>query len=458
MLALSLPLDAHSRGGGGSGGRSGGGGSSGGSGRSSFGGGGGYHGRSRNREAYDSGLYRREGFLEHLFWGPSTRFGYYSTGPYRSPSRRFDGLALIILLGAAVRFLFGKMRPVNGSRNTLGFSAVSPSAAVQKADATEKLFREQSNRDPRFEWEGTLRTIRHAFLTLQQSWSARDYRMMAPLVFPHLRKSHESQIATLVRHREVNKMEEVEILDIRIIQLTIQAARNTYAFSAFITAKARDYTLREPDGKMIRGSMEVETFEEFWTFQHDGKAWLLREIDQVDTSTLLYEPNSVDWTHGLREQEDPLMPDLDPRGKISRWIRNQSKRNPIWQEDRMRSFGRTLALAYIEALETKSLEKIHPVVTSEYSRSLKEILKQSEGRDLEHRNLCTKSAEITWVSESPPAFNVTVKMHAQRVVLEGQRVIQSDPDILPFEMILQFIEEPPRGRFLLNSVKTIQRS
>ena len=124
----------------------------------------------------------------------------------------------------------------------------------------------------------------------------------------------------------------------------------------------------------------------------------------------------------------------------------------------MRSFGRTLALAYIEALETKSLEKIHPVVTSEYSRSLKEILKQSEGRDLEHRNLCTKSAEITWVSESPPAFNVTVKMHAQRVVLEGQRVIQSDPDILPFEMILQFIEEPPRGRFLLNSVKTIQRS
>jgi hypothetical protein len=278
---------------------------------------------------------------------------------------------------------------------------------------------------------------------------------MAPLVFTHLRKAHESQIGTMIRHREINKMEEVEILSIRIIHLVVDAPRNAYSFSALIEAKARDYTLDEGSGKILRGSLEIEPFEEFWTFQHDGRQWLLREIDQVDSSTLLTEPNSVRLQGGAEQEEtEPFMPNLDPRAKISRWIRTQAKRNPIWDENRMRNYGRTAALSYIDGLETRNLSGLTPISSAHFIRFLEETLRQAANQQIEYRNLCTKSAEITWVSERPPAFNVSVKMHAQRVISQGGRTLQSDPDVLPFDLILHFVEEPSQGKFILNSVKS----
>jgi predicted lipid-binding transport protein (Tim44 family) len=460
LLTFCLAQDSLARGGGGSGGsRSGGGGYSGSSGRGYSGGG--YSRRSRYDDDDDYRPYRRESYLDWLLLG-GRRDYYYDRYGHRMYSGGYgrggpwsDRLPILVSIGAAIYVLFGKLGIGRRDGNKFNFSGLSPSSVIQKADLTEKIFREISTRDSRFEWDSTIQSIRNAFLTLQQSWSSRDYRAMIPLVFPHLRKSHETQLATLVRHREVNLMEEVEILEIRIIQVTLIASRNTFAFSALIRAKARDYTIRETDGRMVRGSMEVEEFEEFWTFQHDGKRWLLREIDQIDSSPLLFEPNSVSFDSGAQETEEPLMPDLDPKGKISRWIRKQSKRNPIWQEDRMKNYGRVLALAYLESLETKNTSKLAPVSSPEMLRSIEKIYEQAGGKTLEHRNLCAKSSEITWVSETPPSYIATVKLHAQRVILNGSEVIQSDQGIQPFELHLNFVEQSTQRKFVLNSVRMV---
>ncbi len=451
FLLVTLPLDTLARGGGGrssGGSRSGGGGFSGGSGYSS----GGY--RDRDRSDYDR-PYRRSSYLDYLrpsYWDP-----YPYSRWYDRRRSRDDLFFVLLLLGVVAKFLRGGIRSRRSSTPVAGIFGTAAGPVRQKADQTETLFRGLAKHDPRFEWETTLQAIRRAFLTLQEAWCLRDYRSMAPLVFTHLRKAHESQIGTMIRHREINKMEEVEILSIRIIHLVVDAAKNGYSFSALIEAKARDYTLDEGSGKILRGSLEIEPFEEFWTFQHDGRQWLLREIDQVDASPLLTEPNSVVLQNSTLNEEEPLMPNLDPRAKISRWIRGQGKRNPIWEENRMRNYGRTAALSYIDCLETRNLSNLSAISKAEFIRFLEETFRKSPDHKLEYRNLCTKSAEITWVSESPPAFNVTVKMHAQRVILERERVIQSDPDVQPFDLILQFNEISSPNRFVLSSVKMFKR-
>ena len=119
----------------------------------------------------------------------------------------------------------------------------------------------------------------------------------------------------------------------------------------------------------------------------------------------------------------------------------------------MRTLGRNVAMAYLDALETRSLARLRSVCSGEFLARMETLLRQAPDRKLEHRNLCAKSSEVIWVSERPNSYTAQVKLHAQRVVLQNGREVEADPDIRPFDLFLNFAEVSGAKRFELTSIR-----
>jgi hypothetical protein len=170
----------------------------------------------------------------------------------------------------------------------------SPATVAKKAAKTEKLLNFLSRQDPSLSSRELRKLAESTFRKLQGCWEKREYGPMEPLLMRALFLQHTAQLQGLTRNHEINRIEDLKVEKVDIVNVRYTEKSDQREFSALITASARDYYVDDRSHKYLRGDKSSARFQEFWTFHRSGDHWLLREIEQAGESDLLKGENFVE--------------------------------------------------------------------------------------------------------------------------------------------------------------------
>src|ERR1017187_5072801 len=215
-------------------------------------------------------------------------FGYYGGGSGLDPGSQwilfiFAGLIVIVPI-------FYTVANLGRDEENLDF-VYRPAAVESKAAKTRKLLEFIAKTDASFTEKSLQDLATGTFVKLQKCWQAREYGPMQALLMPDLYVAHCAQLQGLRRHHEINIIEGLQVQRVDIVNVCYTQQENQREFTALITARARDYYVDDRDNHTLRGDDEPAQFQEFWTFQRQDGAWLLREIEQTRESDKLKEEN-----------------------------------------------------------------------------------------------------------------------------------------------------------------------
>ena len=323
-----------------------------------------------------------------------------------------------------------------------------------KVEKTGKLLTFLSRQDPSFSPE----TLRHlaegAFLKLQECWGKRIYMPMEPLLMTDLFTQHTAQLQGLARNHEINRIDDLKVEQIDLVNVRYTEKGNQREFTALITATARDYYLDDRSGKFLRGDQTPARFQEFWTFQLMNGRWLLREIEQAGESDLLQEENFAemltdDTLKGIYGEA------AAPQGKAGPWLEKEVERkatridrllNFLSQTDRLWDRTQMLKRArkvFMEVYLARESGDPGQVIADALFPGVAEDLKtqvgywKNEGVVVEFRNLCLRKVELLLVrnfaDNTRDEFTVRISAHTQRIIRRGEKVLSTQDYVTPFE-------------------------
>ena len=237
------------------------------------------------------------GFIVHNKGGGFGGGGHYYGGRYHSRKTTlfdyiFYGLMLVVLA-----FKWAGQNLYGGSRS--GGGKLPQSAVAAKAGETAALMESLAPSAPEFAPEPLRGVVRDIFFKVQDAWQKRDYSGLEDIMLPYLRAGHSSKVENMRRRGEINMMEDVSVTRIDFVHVSCPAEKEGRAFTALITASARDYTIDESTGSLISGSRLSSDFQEFWIFHQLNDRWALARIDQVGETDYLGAPNR---TEGLADR------------------------------------------------------------------------------------------------------------------------------------------------------------
>jgi predicted lipid-binding transport protein (Tim44 family) len=330
---------------------------------------------------------------------------------------------------------------------------------AKKTDKTVKLLEFLARQDQ----EMTVDTLRQCasstFLRLQQCWQARDYGPMKALMMRDLFFDHCRQIQGMIRNHEIDIIEGVNVDRVDIVNVRYTIKANQREFTALITATAKDYYIDDRKKKRLRGDEAPAQFQEFWTFQRQDKAWLLREIEQAGESDVLKEDNffeqftdaGVDQIYGdAAGKEGPAGPRLEKEvgakdTRIERMLNFLVQTDMIWNRQTMTSTTRRIFLEFMGAWEsgdpaTIPVADLFPELAADLKKQIDD--RRAQGVAMEFRNLCVRKIELILVrnfeNNAQDEFVARIRAHAQKVMRRHGAVIQQDEDVMTFEQYVTF--------------------
>ena len=235
-----------------------------------------------------------------------------------------------------------------------------------KAEKTEKLLAFLSRQDSSVSPEALRHLAEATFLKLQECWGQREYGPMGPLLVPDLFTQHTAQLQGLARNHEINRIDDLKVERIDLVNVRYTEQADQREFTALITASARDTYLDDRSGKFLRGDQAPARFQEFWTFQRMNGRWLLREIEQAGEADILKDENYAemltDETLKGIYGEAAL-----PQGKAGPWLEKEveqkatridrlinflSQTDKLWNRNRMLERARQVFLDVYLARES----------------------------------------------------------------------------------------------------------
>ncbi|MBN2438690.1 MAG: TIM44-like domain-containing protein, partial [Deltaproteobacteria bacterium] len=329
-----------------------------------------------------------------------------------------------------------------------------PATVAKKAAKTEKLLEFLSRQDPSFALPELRKLAESTFRKLQECWGKRDYGPMEPLLMRALFLQHSAQLKGLARNHEINRIDDLKVEKVDIVNLRYTEKSDQREFSALFTASARDYYVDDRNHKYLRGDKNPARFQEFWTFQRSGNHWLLREIEQSGESDLLKEENFVEMltdqtlqgiyggTAGEKGKAGPWLEKGTEKkaARIDRLLNFLVRTDKLWNRQQMLERARQVFLGVFLARETGD-----PAQTPEadlfgnVADSLRKQIRQwqMDGMNVEYRNLCVRKAELILVRNfADPVrdeFTVRISAHAQKIVRKGRQTLSEQQYVTPFE-------------------------
>jgi predicted lipid-binding transport protein (Tim44 family) len=377
-----------------------------------------------------------------------------SGGGGRSSDDPMVGLIVIlIILTVLVIMVILKRRARRSKSENLDF-LYSPSVVARKADRTEKLLQFLSRQDPSIAPQTLRKDVESAFRKLQECWEKRDYGPMEPLVMSSLFAQHTAQLRALVRNHEINRIEDLKVDRLDLVNVRYTEKPNQREFTALISASARDYYVEDSSGKFLRGDKASARFQEFLIFQRLDNRWLLREIEQAGESDYLKDENFVEMltdqnlqgiygeAAGREGEAGPwLEKGVEEKAtRIERMLNFLAQTDKLWNRQQMQERARQVFLRVYLAREAGDPGQIpagdlFPAAAD----SLRDQLRQWRMDDIkvEYRNLCVRKVEIVLVrnfaERSRDEFTVRVSAHAQKIVRKGGLNQHEDRYVTPFE-------------------------
>jgi predicted lipid-binding transport protein (Tim44 family) len=355
-------------------------------------------------------------------------------------------LITIIVVVAAVRSKSSKSENLD--------HVYSPAMVARKAVKTEKILSFLSKQDPSLSSQALRELAESTFRKLQECWGKREYGPMEPLLMRALFQQHTAQLQGLVKNHEINRLDDLRVERVDIVNVRYTEKSDQREFSALITASARDYYVDDRSQKYLRGDKGPARFQEFWTFQRSGDRWLLREIEQTGESDLLKEENFVEMLtdqtlRGIYGEAAGKAGNAGPwleKGteekatRIDRMLNFLVKTDKLWNRQQMIERARQVFLNVFLARESGDPAKVpEPDLFPDVAESLRRQMLQwqMEGMNVEYRNLCVRKAELILVRNfADPArdeFIVRISAHAQKIVRKGQQILNEQQYVTTFE-------------------------
>ncbi len=277
---------------------------------------------------------------------------------------------------------------------------------------------------------------------------------MKSLLMADLFVQHTAQLQGLSCNHEINRIDNLKIEQIDLVNVRYTEKAQQREFTALITASARDYYLDDRTGKFLRGDKAPARFQEFWTFQLVNGRWLLREIEQAGESDLLKEENFAEML-----TEDTLMSIYGEKAaskagagpwlekevevkatRIDRLLNFLAQTDKLWNRNQMLERARQVFLEVYLAREAGDPDRIP---AADLFPGIYEDLKIQLGRwkeeDVsgEYRNLCIRKAELLLVrnfsDNTRDEFTVRISAHAQKIIRKGEKIMSAQEFVSPFE-------------------------
>jgi predicted lipid-binding transport protein (Tim44 family) len=329
-----------------------------------------------------------------------------------------------------------------------------PAAVAKKAAKTEKLLEFLSKQDPSFSSRELRRLAESTFRKLQECWGKRDYGPMEPLLLRALFLQHTAQLQGLARNHEINRIDDLRVEKVDIVNVRYTEKSDQREFSALITASACDYYVDDRNQKYLRGDESSARFQEFWTFQRSGDNWLLREIEQSGESDLLKDENFVEMLTdqtlqgiygGAAGKKGKAGPWLETGAeekatRIDRMLNFLVRTDKLWDRQQMLNRARHLFLSVFLAQESGDPAQVPEAdlfrnVADSLCKQIRQW--QMDGMNVEYRNLCVRKVELILVRNfTNPArdeFTVRISAHAQKIVRKGRQILSEQQYVTPFE-------------------------
>jgi predicted lipid-binding transport protein (Tim44 family)/uncharacterized membrane protein YgcG len=400
-------------------------------------------------------------FVTHNKGGGSHSGGFRSSsggGSRSSGGSSGDGeiVGLIICAGIVtflIIFLVLVKRGSRGKRENLDF-VYSAAEVSHKAVKTERLLDFLSRQDTSVSPPELRKLAEATFRKLQDCWQARAYGPMEPLLMPPLFAQHKAQLDGLKRNHEFNRIENVRVERVDLVNVRYTEKPAQREFTALVTASARDYYVDDRNGNFLRGDQSPARFQEFWTFHRWADQWRLREIEQAGESDLLKEENFVEMLTDQTIQEiygeavgkggaaGPWLETSteEKATRIERMLNFLVQTDKLWNRQQMLERAREIFLRVHLAEESGNPAQV-PVADlfPGPAETLQDRIRQrqAEGKTIEYRNLCVRKAELillrNFSDRSKDEFTVRISAHAQKFVRKGDRVISEQPYVTPFE-------------------------
>lgn len=337
--------------------------------------------------------------------------------------------------------------------------AYSPQAVAPKADKTLKLLNFLARQDSSMSAEKLRETTRTAFCELQKCWQAREYGPMKPLLMPDLYAQHCSQLAGMKRNHEINVIDNVAVERVDIVNIRYMDKADQREFTALISARARDYYVDDRDRRFLRGDRAPARLQEFWTFQLQSGAWLLREVEQSRESDKLREENFVEMFTD-KQVESIYAETASPGGPAGPWLEKSVETkasrierllnflvqtDKLWNRKQMLERARQVFLDVLLAQETGDpdsvkADELFPEVAEDLKADIHE--RQEKKTRLEFRNLCVRKVELilvrNYADNNKDEYTVRISAHAQKIVTQNGRNVSQEEYVTPFEQYWTF--------------------
>ncbi len=294
-----------------------------------------------------------------------------------------------------------------------------------KAQKTEKLLAFLSRQDSSVSPETLRDQAKATFLKLQECWGKREYGPMGALLVPDLYTQHTAQLQGLARNHEINRIDDLTVERIDLVNVRYTEKGNQREFTALITASARDYYLDDRSGKFLRGDRTPARFQEFWTFQLMNGRWLLREIEQAGEADILKDDNFAEMLteetlKGIYGEASVPTGEAGPwlekeveqkAGRTDRLLNFLSQTDKLWNRNQMLERARQVFLDVYLARETGdparvAADDLFPKVAEDLKTQV--AYWKNEGVVVEYRNLCVRKVELLLVRNSgtTPGMNI----------------------------------------------------
>jgi len=344
----------------------------------------------------------------------------------------------------------GKLSSFSGS-GEWSSTASAPSDKVKaKAGKVSALLAFWSKIDSAWDEAELKKRATATFLKLQDCWGRREYAEMEPLLSPSLYAQHTSQLEAMAARHELNRMDNLKILDLQIVLARRFEKKEKDEFTAWFKATACDTIADDRTGKKIRGDSGMGVFEEFWTFSREGNGWRLREIDQPEEGMHVIGEESFDEgatplmmktlqerattgktdtsVSAIREQGGeigaPAIGEIKEKGdKIHRMLNFLSQTDRIWDERAMLENARTLFILLNTAVEKRNLGKVQDKLSPELHQTIQENLDEmkQKGMVAQKGNLAVRNVEIVLVNNlndrQKDEFVAWISAQAQNVLV-----------------------------------------
>ena len=373
------------------------------------------------------------------------------SGSSSSSDDFFEWLIIFVIIGTIVIVIIKKKKP--GKDENLDY-VYTRSEITKKSLKTEKLLNFISKQDSSLSPQ-ELRTLSEtAFRKLQECWQKRDYAPMKTLLMDDLFVQHTAQLQGLIRNNEINKIDELKVKQVDIVNVRYTEKPDQREFTVLITASARDYYVDDRTNKFLRGDERSAQFQEFWTFQRSGDHWLLREIEQAGESDILKDENFVEM---LTDQTIAGIYDdtAAKEGNAGPWLEKSTQQkathidrilnflvqtDKIWNRRLMLERARQVFMNVYLAREANDpagvpTADMFPQVAESLSNQIKQW--QMEGMATEYRNLCVRKAELilirNYADPTKDEFTVRISAHAQKIIRKGNVVLSQQQYVSPFE-------------------------